>query len=609
MTKQQENLVLNFDNIEHSHPMCKHGPCLLFVKQSETENKYYSCSACRDSVDCNIHIPYVEEQKLLPNQYKSLIEYHEQAYYSYISEIKKLRKNARSVRKKFKEASSHNANKRNYCKTCMCLFSTSNLNIHQDHDCAYALNNKQMKQPCQNLLKPLQKKESNAQFFFKETFINYLIDKVLLVGQWDGILCIGCPTIFEALNVQDKIKRKKLFLLDFDQRLINFYPRKKFLMYNMFNGHFFEDSIPFQQFLSSIQNCLILCDPPFGALFEALAQSIKNIHTYGQKTIQHWNLILFSPYFHEKWIQKFFTLFMLDYKIEYTSLPHLCRGRKGSPVRMFTDCKLNTFPPLDDNNYKYCDYCQRYTLLTNKHCFECNSCTSKDGLPYYHCKLCQRCVKFERVHFTFEALLLILIIFYDFNSVNYIDIMITAILVFNHHGQPRITKFYEHFPIDVEQKIIRETYQLVSKRDVSQCNFLESGLLVGKSSGDHKLIYRHYATLYFVFCIDSSESAYDIYELIHSFVECLDRCFENVCELDLIFHADKVHHILQEICLGGIILERNMSEILQAVNEQSKIEKQESGLGGVAGKVKSVVDTKTAKIRLDLEKKLDSRLD
>ena len=29
-------------------------------------------------------------------------------------------------------------------------------------------------------------------------------------------------------------------------------------------------------------------------------------------------------------------------------------------------------------------------------------------------------------------------------------------------------------------------------------------------------------------------------DLIQVFVETLDRCFENVCELDLIFHADKV---------------------------------------------------------------------
>lgn len=72
---------------------------------------------------------------------------------------------------------------------------------------------------------------------------------------------------------------------------------------------------------------------------------------------------------------------------------------------------------------------------------------------------------------------------------------------------------------------------------------------------DYKLIYRHYATLYFVFCVDSSESELGILDLIQVFVETLDRCFENVCELDLIFHVDKVHlFILSLFILFSTIL-------------------------------------------------------
>ena len=57
---------------------------------------------------------------------------------------------------------------------------------------------------------------------------------------------------------------------------------------------------------------------------------------------------------------------------------------------------------------------------------------------------------------------------------------------------------------------------------------------------DTKLIYRHFATLYFIVLCDKSESELGILDLIQVFVEVLDKCFENVCELDLIFHADKV---------------------------------------------------------------------
>merc|ERR1712154_719803 len=100
------------------------------------------------------------------------------------------------------------------------------------------------------------------------------------------------------------------------------------------------------------------------------------------------------------------------------------------------------------------------------------------------------------------------------------------------------------------------------------------GSLVGGE--DFKLIYRHYATLYFVFCVDSSESELGILDLIQVFVETLDKCFENVCELDLIFHMDRVHFILNELVMGGMVLETNMNEILTRIEEQNKIEHEAS---------------------------------
>ncbi|NWR55410.1 AP3S2 protein, partial [Bucorvus abyssinicus] len=180
--------------------------------------------------------------------------------------------------------------------------------------------------------------------------------------------------------------------------------------------------------------------------------------------------------------------------------------------------------------------------------------------------------------------------------------MINAILVFNNHGKPRLVRFYQHLAEEVQQQIIRDTFHLVLKRDDHICNFLECGRcpppqalhlpsclhsLFGGS--DYKLIYRHYATLYFVFCVDSSESELGILDLIQVFVETLDKCFENVCELDLIFHMDKVHHILQEVVIGGMVLETNMNEIVAQVEAQSKLEKAEGGLSAAPSRAVSAV--------------------
>lgn len=61
--------------------------------------------------------------------------------------------------------------------------------------------------------------------------------------------------------------------------------------------------------------------------------------------------------------------------------------------------------------------------------------------------------------------------------------------------------------------------------------------------------------------VDGAESELGILDLIQVFVESLDRTFENVCELDLVFHFDEVHLVLAEIIQGGLVLETNLGEI------------------------------------------------
>ena len=98
-------------------------------------------------------------------------------------------------------------------------------------------------------------------------------------------------------------------------------------------------------------------------------------------------------------------------------------------------------------------------------------------------------------------------------------------------------------------------------------------LCVAEGGSEIKLIYRHYATLYFIVAVDDSESELGILDLIQVFVESLDKCFQNVCELDLIFHTDRIHFILDEIVMGGMVLETSLKEILKAVNGSNKYQR------------------------------------
>jgi AP-3 complex subunit sigma len=150
--------------------------------------------------------------------------------------------------------------------------------------------------------------------------------------------------------------------------------------------------------------------------------------------------------------------------------------------------------------------------------------------------------------------------------------MIKGIIIVNNHGKPRLVKFYQSVESEsLQQSVIRRIFQQVAARPDSFCNYLEG--TVPEWGDTIKLIYRHYATLYFVFAVDSQESDLGILDLIQVFVESLDRSFESVCELDLIFHSDKVHYILDEIVMGGMVLETNIHAVLQSLKDQDRLDK------------------------------------
>ncbi|KAI9106218.1 AP complex, mu/sigma subunit [Phlyctochytrium arcticum] len=138
--------------------------------------------------------------------------------------------------------------------------------------------------------------------------------------------------------------------------------------------------------------------------------------------------------------------------------------------------------------------------------------------------------------------------------------MLKAVMIFNNHGKPRLMQWYQQMDVKAQQDMLKEIFRLVCKRPDHVCNFLEGSALLGGQ--DTKIIYRHYATLYFVFVVDSSESELGILDLIQVFVESLDKIFTNVCELDLIFRPDEISQMLSEVISGGLVLETNIHDIV-----------------------------------------------
>ena len=70
-----------------------------------------------------------------------------------------------------------------------------------------------------------------------------------------------------------------------------------------------------------------------------------------------------------------------------------------------------------------------------------------------------------------------------------------------------------------------------------------------------------------MFGIDSDDNELASLELIHLFVETLDKYFGSVCELDVVYNFYKVYSVLDELLVGGEIVETSKTNILKKLRE------------------------------------------
>ena len=169
--------------------------------------------------------------------------------------------------------------------------------------------------------------------------------------------------------------------------------------------------------------------------------------------------------------------------------------------------------------------------------------------------------------------------------------MIRFLLMVNKQGQTRLSQYYTYLPLRERCQLEGELIRKCLSRHESQCSFLEYR--------GYKIIYRRYASLYFIIGTSgdicpttnennmqqgglndrtsggdasaallamSSDSSGDTdtisnelgyLEFIHTLVETLDKYFESVCELDIMFNIEKAHMILDEMVQNGCIVDTN----------------------------------------------------
>ncbi|RDW62824.1 clathrin coat assembly protein ap19 [Coleophoma crateriformis] len=156
------------------------------------------------------------------------------------------------------------------------------------------------------------------------------------------------------------------------------------------------------------------------------------------------------------------------------------------------------------------------------------------------------------------------------------------LILLSRQGKVRLAKWFTTLSPKEKAKIIKDVSQLVLARRTRMCNFLEYK--------DSKIVYRRYASLFFIAGCSSTDNELITLEIVHRYVEQMDKYYGNVCELDIIvwlpgkisglwtdadrgqFNFQKAYFILDELLLAGEMQESSKKNVLRVISAQDSIE-------------------------------------
>ncbi|XP_056323924.1 AP-1 complex subunit sigma-3b [Danio aesculapii] len=142
--------------------------------------------------------------------------------------------------------------------------------------------------------------------------------------------------------------------------------------------------------------------------------------------------------------------------------------------------------------------------------------------------------------------------------------MMHFLLLFSRQGKLRLQKWFLPLPERERKKIVKDMTTMVLARKPRTCNFMHWK--------DLKIVYKRYASLYFCCGLENQDNELLALEILHRYVELLDKYFGNVCELDIIFNFEKAYFILDEFLMGGEIQETSKQSIAKSIEASDMLQ-------------------------------------
>ncbi|KAF2356636.1 Zinc finger GRF-type, partial [Trinorchestia longiramus] len=217
------------------NPVCIHGPTITFERffVGKKSRKFFACSACRDRKECPFFMWADQTQS---KAYRNL-------WLQKIKENKPKRSHLEEYRR-LSAIASVSPDERGYCTVCNVLCQ---LPTDPDHPptplCSAAtvitpVSDHLLTHPSR--LVPLKENSKcEAQYLFSERSLSAVVGMVAATGA-TKLLCVGVPSLHEAVANKETDLAATSMLLDIDTRYRNFFPLTSFVRFNMFNQHFFD---------------------------------------------------------------------------------------------------------------------------------------------------------------------------------------------------------------------------------------------------------------------------------------------------------------------------------------------------------------------------------
>lgn len=81
--------------------------------------------------------------------------------------------------------------------------------------------------------------------------------------------------------------------------------------------------------------------------------------------------------------------------------------------------------------------------------------------------------------------------------------------------------------------------------------------------------------MFFIAGIDATDNELITLEIVHRYVEQMDKYYGNVCELDIIFNFQKAYFILDELLIAGELQESSKKNVLRCISQEDALEDME----------------------------------